>query len=107
MKELQVAINTNSEKASETIVDRPYGEEKVSHLALIGVAAAGAAIEGGKVVAQAADAQKRQENGLRAALWALQEACSTDIGQGAVEIRVHQDKGWVVFSMRGDSGSEV
>lgn len=107
MKELQITIDGNSEKASETIVDRPDGEEKVSHLALVGVAAAGAAIEGSKVVAQAADAQKRQENGLRAALWALQEAGSTDIGQGAVEIMVHQDKGWVVFSMRGNSGGEA
>ncbi len=89
--ELQVTVDGDSEKASKTIVDRPDGEEKVTHLTLVGISAAGAAIEGSEVVAQAADAQKRQENGLRATLWALQEAGSTDIGQGAVEIMVHRD----------------
>jgi hypothetical protein len=55
--ELQEAVDGDSEKASETIVDRPDGEEKVSGLALVGISAAGTAIERGEVVAQAADAE--------------------------------------------------
>jgi hypothetical protein len=55
--ELQIAVDGDSEKTSETIVDRPDGEEKVSGLALVGISTAGTAIERGEVVAQAADAQ--------------------------------------------------
>jgi hypothetical protein len=55
--ELQVTVDGDSEKAAETIVDRPDGEEKVSSLTLIGISAAGTTIEGGEVVPQTADAQ--------------------------------------------------
>jgi hypothetical protein len=55
--ELQIAVDGDSEKTSETIIDRPDGEEKVSGLALVGISTAGTAIERGEVVAQAADAE--------------------------------------------------
>jgi len=54
--ELQVTVNGDSENASETVVDRPDGEEKVSSLPLIGISAAGTAIERSEIVAQSADA---------------------------------------------------
>jgi hypothetical protein len=56
---LQIAIDRDSEDAPEAIIDGPDGEKKVSGFTLIGIAAAGAAIEGGEVVAQSADTQDR------------------------------------------------
>ena len=54
---LQVAIDRDSEEASEAVVDSPDGEQKVAGLSLVGVAAAGTSIEGSKIIAQGADAQ--------------------------------------------------
>ena len=105
--ELQVTVDGDSEKASKSIVDRPDGEEKVTHLALVGISASGAAIERGEIVAQTADAQQGEKHGPGATLGTFQEAGSSEVGPSAVEIVVHQDKGWVVFSMRGNSGGEA
>ena len=105
--ELQVTVDGDSEKAAETIVDRPDGEEKVTHLTLVGISAAGTAIERGEIVAQTADAQEGEKHRPRATLGTFQEAGSAEVGPSAVEIVVHQDKGWVVFSMRGNSGGEA
>ena len=77
------------------------------HLALVGISASGAAIERGEIVAQTADAQQGEKHGPGATLGTFQEAGSSEVGPSAVEIVVHQDKGWVVFSMRGNSGGEA
>ena len=86
---LKIKIERYAEETAETVVDRPNGQEKISGLTLIGVAATRATIQRSEVVAERADFQKRCKNRLGSAFNTLEPAGSEEICKRSVDLWLH------------------
>ena len=71
-KDLEDNVERETEKRGDAVVDRPDRKQKISRFAVIGVAAAGTAVQRGEPVVQIARAKDRGKHRRLAADWANQ-----------------------------------